>query len=413
MARRNVVLVTGSGGLIGTAVVRKLAESYTVVGFDRPGVKRSSAAADWIDVDLAYEDSVLNAMDALQDRHGTHLAGVIHLAAHCDYTGEPSLLYNSVTVRGTERLLQALHLFRVEQFVFSSTMLVHAPCHPGETINEDWPILPKWAFPQAMARAEQLIHSYHSNIPCVLLRIAGVYDDRGRSVPLAHQIRRIVERKLTGRIYPGDTECGQSFVHVEDVADAIARCVERRTKLPEETSLLIGEPDTVSYDALQRCLGRLIHHEVWETHQIPKLLARTGAWLQERFPLADEPFIRSFMIDLADDHYALDITRAKSLLGWRPRHKLLETVPAIVDALRSNPRRWYAANRMQPPARMPDLPETLSISELRHESANSRHREETDGHGTEAVREEPSKTPANRTAPHRSHGGSNSPRRRR
>jgi nucleoside-diphosphate-sugar epimerase len=31
------VIVTGSSGLIGSALCRQLAGSYTVVGFDRPG----------------------------------------------------------------------------------------------------------------------------------------------------------------------------------------------------------------------------------------------------------------------------------------------------------------------------------------------------------------------------------------
>jgi nucleoside-diphosphate-sugar epimerase len=365
--RRNVVLVTGSGGLIGRAAVRRLGESYTVVGFDRPGAAHPAAAADCIDVDVAYDDSVLNAMEALRDRHGERIASVIHLAAHYDFSGEPSPLYDAVTVRGTERLLRALQGFHVEQFVFSSTMLVHAPCRPGETINEDWPMRPRWAFPESVARTEQLIRTFHGTIPYVLLRIAGVYDDRGRSVPLAHQIQRIFERKLAGHVYPGDTECGQSFVHLGDLVDAIRLCVERRSRLPEELALLIGEPQTVSYDALQRCLGRLIHHQVWETHQIPKLLARIGAWLQERFPLADEPFIRSFMIDLADDHYALDISRAKQMLGWRPKRKLLNTVPQIVESLRSNPGKWYAANHLQPPVRMPELAQPLTIGAVRYD----------------------------------------------
>ena len=40
--------------------------------------------------------------------------------------GEPSPKYEEVTVRGTERLLRGLKDFDVGQFVFSSTMIVHA-----------------------------------------------------------------------------------------------------------------------------------------------------------------------------------------------------------------------------------------------------------------------------------------------
>jgi hypothetical protein len=44
------------------------------------------------------------------------------------------------------------------------------------------------------------------------------------------------------------------------------------------------------------------------TPQIPKSPAKAGAWLQDQIP-GEEPFIKPWMIDLADDHYALDIHR--------------------------------------------------------------------------------------------------------
>src|SRR3546814_4733063 len=55
-------------------------------------------------------------------------------------------LFRSVNVEGTRRLLRALQDFDVEQFVYSSTMLVHAAGRPGEPINEDQPIAPGWAY---------------------------------------------------------------------------------------------------------------------------------------------------------------------------------------------------------------------------------------------------------------------------
>ena len=54
-----------------------------------------------------------------------------HLAAYDDFSGEPSPKYDEVTVRGTERLLRRLEPFQIEPFVFSTTMVVHAPCEPG------------------------------------------------------------------------------------------------------------------------------------------------------------------------------------------------------------------------------------------------------------------------------------------
>ena len=43
------------------------------------------------------------------------------------------------------------------------------------------------------------------------------------------------------------------------------------------------------------------------------------------------------MVDIADDHYAVDITRARKLLGWEPQHSLRDTLPKIITALKADP----------------------------------------------------------------------------
>lgn len=55
-------------------------------------------------------------------------------------------------MRGTERLLHGLRNFEVEQFIFSSTMLVHVPCKPGERIHEDWPAQAEMGLPKVEGR---------------------------------------------------------------------------------------------------------------------------------------------------------------------------------------------------------------------------------------------------------------------
>jgi len=93
--------------------------------------------------------------------------------------------------------------------------------------------------------------------------------------------------------------------------------VSRRHSLPSETAILIGEPTTPSYNQVQQRLAQLLHGEdSWRTEQIPKTVAKSGAWVEDKIPGIEEPFIKPWMIDLADDHYELDISRAKELLGW-------------------------------------------------------------------------------------------------
>lgn len=103
-------------------------------------------AAEWVCIDLTSA-GVKGAFERVRIAYGDRIASVIHLAAYNDLSGEPSPLYEQITVRGTEWLLQHLQEFEVEQFIFTSTMLVHAPVEPGHRINEDGPIDPRWPYP--------------------------------------------------------------------------------------------------------------------------------------------------------------------------------------------------------------------------------------------------------------------------
>lgn len=85
--------------------------------------------------------------------------------------------------------------------------------------------------------------------------------------------------------------------------------------------------------------------EEWRTWEIPKALAKAGAWVQDDI-MGEEPFIRPWMVDSSGDHYALDITRAKQLLEWEPKHRLRTALPRIIAALKADPVRWFETNRL-------------------------------------------------------------------
>lgn len=349
MNERKVVLITGCNGRIGFKVCERLSSEYEIVGFD---VALSGKLPDieFMVVDIASDASVEKGLNKVKEHYGTKIASVIHLAAYYNFSGGSYSNYQRITVDGTERLLRGLQNFEVEQFIFSSTMLVHAPCQVGQRINEDWPLLPKWSYPQSKVETEALIRREHGHIPYLILRIAGVYDDHCHSIPLAHQIERIYENQLEGRLFSGDLTHGAAFVHMDDLIDSLARAVERRKSLPQELVLLIGEEETLSYDDLQKEMAMLIHGTDWKTWRVPKPLAKLGAWTQEHVPFLPKTFIKPWMIDLADDHYALDITRAKEYLGWHPKHALRQTLPIMIDELKYDPLTWFDENQLKPPA---------------------------------------------------------------
>lgn len=361
--RLGTLIITGSSGRIGSAFIDRVGESFIEMGFDREGPPHPPPDTEYvIDCDLSSDHSVRAALDHVRGLGHKRITSVIHLAAYYSFSGEPSPLYDQVTVRGTERLLHGLRDFEVEQFIFSSTMLVHAPCEPGERINEEWPLKPKWEYPKSKVATEQLILRERGDVPVVLLRIAGVYDNHCHSIPISHQIKRIYEQQFIGRLYSGDLTHGASFVHMDDMVEALVLAVAHRKDLPPVTTLLIGEPDTLSYDELQRAISRRLHGKEWNTYRIPKPLAKFGAWLRTVLPGAN-PFIKPWMIDISDDHYALDISRARALLGWTPRHSLRETLPQMLTALQSDPVDWYRENDLKAPPVL-DIPSWPHVTNM-------------------------------------------------
>jgi nucleoside-diphosphate-sugar epimerase/uncharacterized membrane protein len=345
---KEVVLITGASGHIGSALIRRLAGHYTIVGLDRPNPPYPIEPAHCVPFDITSEDSVAAAMSEVAEKFGTRIAAVIHLAAFFSFKGDPNPLYETVNVAGTARLLRHLQSLEVEQFIFSSSMLVHSPTEPGKPIREDWPLDPAWDYPRSKRDAEQAIREEHGDMPYLILRIAGVYNDDGGLPALAQQIQRIYERKLISHVFPGDTSHGQAAVHLDDLAELFALAVEKRRQLQQESTCLVGEPEVPSYEALQDEIGKLLYGKPWELKSIPKPVAKSGAWLEElALPEDKEPFIKHWMIDLADQHYELDIGRAEQQLGWQPQHRLMKTLPNIIHSLRQDPAGWYKRHKLE------------------------------------------------------------------
>ena len=346
-----VVLVTGSTGLIGSRLVAALAPQFHVIGLDVRPPKMALAGTDFIACDLTNSSSVADAMWQVRDQYGQQVASTIHLAAYYDFGGEPSPMYEKLTVQGTRYLLQQLLLsLKVEQFVFSSSLLVMKPAAEGETISEMSPTEGAWDYPESKLKAEEVIRQGRENIPAVILRIAGVYNEDCHSIPIAQQISRIHAKDLESYFFPGDANHGQAFVHLDDLIACLANTVERRGQLGPFELVLIAEPDVMSYAELQDRIGVLLHGKEWPTIRIPKAVAKAGAWVRDKLASEDEPsFIKPWMVDLADAHYPVQIELARRLLGWEPKHRLRDTLEEMIRRLKQEPRRWYQTNGLAVP----------------------------------------------------------------
>jgi nucleoside-diphosphate-sugar epimerase len=244
-------------------------------------------------------------------------------------------------------MLDNLHGFEVEQFIFSSTMLIYAPSKPGVKIHLDSRIAPKWEYPLSKVKTEQMVHEKRGAVPSVMLRIAGVYDDLCHSIPISQQIQRIYEKQLESHLFAGELTHGAAYVHMDDLIEAIRLCVEKRAKLPQEAVFIISEPKTLSYLEMQRRIGELLFGAPWKTISVPKWFAKCGAFLQNLIPFKKKSFIKPWMIDLADDHYEMDISDAEKALGWHPKKSVGSTLPQMIQQLKNDPDKFYSNNNLQ------------------------------------------------------------------
>lgn len=345
-----ILLITGVSGRIGQALARRAAGTYRILGLTHRQPSGEFPHGECLQVDFGSEQRLRGLGEEIARRFGERIASLVHLAAFYDFSGEDDPRYREVNVEGSERLLRVLgRTLRLEQFLFSSTMLVHPPCRPGERITEDWPLEPHWPYPRSKAEAEVRLRASRGATPLVLARICSVYDEWCRHPVLAQQIRRVYEREPVAHLFPGDPEHGTTYLHLEDLVDALLAAVERRQSLPAETAVLLGEPEPVSYREVQETTGCRLHGEEWSTLRIPQPVARAGAWVQEQLGVGD-PFIKPWMIPMADEHYAVDPTRARELLGWTPRHRMGDVLPEMLANLKADPERWYRENGLELPA---------------------------------------------------------------
>ncbi len=341
---KDVIVISGSSGLIGSALIHKIASQYRLTGLDNAGHPYPPAEAECVCLDITSDESLKFAFERIRYEYGSKIASVVHLAAYYDFLGKPSPLYDEITVKGTERLIRKLQEFDVEQFIFSSSMLVYKPTLPGKPMNEEWPLEPKWDYPKSKVTTEKVLHDQRGNIPVVLMRMAGVYSEEGNSIPITNQIQRIYEKQISARLYPANTAHGSTYVHLDDLVDAIARAIEKRKELPEEVVLNVGDDEVLSYKELQDIISKEVDGTQKEIIKIPKWFAKAGAFMQNLFGKA---FIKPWMIDLADDHFEMDSSKAKKLLGWQPKHSLRETLPKMIKKLKDDPKAFYKVNKLK------------------------------------------------------------------
>ena len=212
----NRILVTGSAGHLGEALVRRMRElGYDVVGLDRrpsPFTTHvgSITTRSWLEDCLRGVDTVLHTATL----HKPHVA-----------THTPKDFVDT-NITGTLNLLEESVRGGVERFVFTSTTsvfgdaLVPPAGAPASWITEDVVAIPKNIYGVTKHAAEELCKLFHRNhgLACIVLRTSRFFpeEDDNRSIREAYADDNVKANEMLFR-----------RVDIEDVVTAHLAAIER------------------------------------------------------------------------------------------------------------------------------------------------------------------------------------------
>ena len=283
------ILVTGSAGHLGEALVVTLRESgHSVIGLD----VLASSSTDIVGSigDRACVARAVHGQDAVVHTATLHKP---HVATHSRQA------FVDTNITGTLNLLEEAVARGVRSFVFTSTTsafgraLTPAPGEPAVWINEDVHPLPRNIYGATKVAAEdlcELVHRDHG-LPCVVLRIARFFPEPDDS-PDVRKSYSTANVQLNELLY--------RRVDLADVVQAHELAVRRAPTLGFHRLIISATTPFTPSDtpALRHNAGAVVdrHHP-----EAAKVYADMG-W--RMFPSIDRVY---------------DNRRARQELGWGPR----------------------------------------------------------------------------------------------
>ena len=323
------ILVTGGAGFIGSAVVRQAVRAgHEVVNLDvltyaanLENVANVSNAPGY-----AFEQADIRDRAALDRIFADHRPdAVMHLAAesHVDRSIDGPGEFIETNINGTYNLLEAARAYWSREgkpagfrFHHISTDEVFGSLGEDGQFTEDTPYDPRSPYSASKAASDHLVRAWHETygLPVVMTNCSnnyGPFHFPEKLVPV------VILKALSGQPIPvyGDGGNVRDWLYVEDHADALL-CVLENGQLGRSYNIG-GENEAKNID-----LVRTICTHMDDLHP-------QGA------PHAD---LITFVTDRPghDRRYAIDPTRIRDELGWRPSVTVEEGLRRTVE--------WYLAN---------------------------------------------------------------------
>lgn len=221
------VLVTGGSGFIGSHVVEKLlARGVQVRIFDMVTPPVTGPGIEF------YHGSLLD-LEAIRMATDGSIDAVYHLAAIADVKDvfEEPYYSESINVRGTINILEAVRRSTVRRVIYGSTTWVYSDVEQ-DVVDEGTPLhAPSHLYTATKIASEYYCQSYARlyGLECTILRYGIPYGPRARDGAV---IPIFVRKALAGEplTIAGDGAQYRRFVYVEDLAEGNVMALKSTAK---------------------------------------------------------------------------------------------------------------------------------------------------------------------------------------
>jgi len=347
---KNTVLITGASGFIGTALIARLINNYSIIGIDKVLHEDRDSSVLWYKVDISDKKLLGETFSEIKAKVAGKIDYVFHLAAYYDMVNKENRLYRETNENGTRYILNNLIDFDVNNFIFTSSTVVMKPTKGDEKLNEESALNTKLYYGKSKIAGENILLEYKERVRSTILRLAGVYSNDCILPPLANKISLIWRKGFGYKILPGKGEGGISYVYIEDLLDAFEKTIFMFKEIPSGSIFILSEDEYVPISILYNQIvceiyGKKlnpIHLPRWLVYFIVYIMNLIYCFLGKKF------FFKPWMINLTNKKYRFDIDKAKRVLKWHPESQLREYMKVIITTLKNDPKRWFEINKILP-----------------------------------------------------------------
>ncbi len=316
------IVVVGATGNVGTSLIDALAEDdkvTSVLGLARRRPNWSPPKTSWVQADITSDDLV------------PHFKGadtVVHLAWLFQPTHSPLITWRN-NVEGSIRVFQATAEAGVPVLVYASSVGAYSPGPKDRAVDESWPThsLPTAAYGREKAYVERVLDTFErdqTGIRVVRLRPGFIFKRESAS-----QQRRLFAGPLIPNplvrdqlipILPNLPYFHFQALHSSDAGQAYRLALLR----PVRGAFNVAADPVIDPQQLAEILkARLV--------KLPGLALRAGtaaAWRLRLVPASP------YLLDLVGALPTMDTTRARTDLGWSPRHSATHAIEEFLEGLR-------------------------------------------------------------------------------